>query len=151
MNFRGTQVALDMYNCILGVIDDQAKVKAILEDAAKEFKMDVVNIYYHPSTEEGTEAYAYIMPCVNGNIAIYVFPLLGYAAVDIFTAEETANPEQLAIYIRKQFAPDQSKLTMLNRGDFGSINDMKPRRKKQIRPIRRAKNALKKLVKTPTD
>lgn len=147
MNFKGTQVAMDMYNCVLGVIDDKEKVKEILETAAQEFKLEIANLYYNSSAE--TEDYSYIMPCAHGNIDIYVFPSLGYAAVDIFTAEDTANPEQLAIYIRKQFAPDQSKLTLLNRGDFGSINDMKPRKKKQIRPIRRAKNALKKLVITP--
>lgn len=149
MNFKGTQVAMDMYNCILDVIDSQDKVKEVLENAAKEFKMEVRNIYHNPSSE--SDDYAYIMLCASGNIDIYVFPSLGYCAVDIFTAEDTANPEQLAIYIRKQFAPDQSKLTMLNRGDFGSISDMKPRRKKQVRPIRRAKNALKKLVVTPKD
>ncbi len=147
MNFKGTQVALDMYNCLEEIIRDTKKVEAILLAATAHFKMDVVNTFFYPNPE--TDDYTFIVICKNGNVDMHIFPELGYAAADIFTAEDTANPEQLAIYIRKEFAPDKSKLTMLNRGDFGAINDMKPRRRKQMRPITRAKSALKKLVTVP--
>ena len=147
MNFRGTQVVMDMYNCALDIISDQMKVKEIMVKAATHFHFEVITIDYNPTS--GTEDYSYLMPCMNGHMVLYVFPSLGYVSVDFFTTKEEVNTEILAIYIRKQFAPDQSKLTVLNRGDFGTINDMKPRHRKQIRPIRRAKDALKKLVIKP--
>ncbi len=147
MNFRGMQVAMDMYNCALDVISDQEKVKEIMMNTAKHFHFDVITLDYSPTS--GADDYAYIMPCKNGHLILYIFPSLGYVSVDLFTTREEVNPEFVAIYIRKQFAPDQSKLTLLNRGDFGTIDDMKPRRRKQIRPIRRAKDALKKLVIIP--
>lgn len=50
-------------------------------------------------------------------------------------------PEELGIAIRKEMGPDQSKMTVIKRGDFGNIEDMKPRRQKMVKPMRRAKNA----------
>ena len=66
---------------------------------------------------------------------------------DIFTLENAANPEQVAVFLRQEFTPDQAKVTTLKRGDYGSIKDMKPRRKKLVKPMRRAKNAGAKLKK----
>jgi S-adenosylmethionine decarboxylase len=143
VNFRGTQVVMDMYNCALDTISDQSEVKKVMETTADHFHFEVINLYYNPTA--GTEDYSYLMPCLNGHIILYVFPSLGYVSADIFSTRENTNTELIAIFIRKKFAPDQAKLTLLNRGDFGTINDMKPRRRKHIRPIRRATEALKKL------
>ena len=74
----------------------------------------------------------------------------GYVEADIFTLESAANPEQVAVFLRQEFAPDQAKITTLKRGDYGSIKDMKPRRQKLVKPMRRAKNAGAKLKKFMT-
>ena len=144
---RGTQVALDMYHCEEDVVCNQEKIGEMLEEVAQRFAMDELAL--HLTDNDQGDDYCYVMLTRNGHIFLHVFPAYGYVEADIFSLETGVDPEQLAIYLRKQFGPDQSKLTMLNRGDFGSIADMKPRRKKIIKPIRRAKNAgatLKKLV-----
>ena len=152
---RGTQVALDMYRCEEDVVCNKDKIKEMLDELAQRFGMDELALHL-ADNDEGDD-YCYIMLSRNGHIFLHVFPTYGYVEADIFSLETGVDPEQLAIYLRKQFGPDQSKLTMLNRGDFGSIADMKPRRKKMIKPIRRAKNAgatLKKFVlnqKNPKD
>ena len=150
VKFKGIQIAMDLYNCDGDVIEDKDAVKDIIEDAAKRHSMKEINLYYNENAESND--YSYLMPCQYGHINLHIFPDLGFVAADIFTVDEAANPEELVALIRKQLAPDKSKLTILKRGDFGSINDMKPRRKKQVRTMHRAKTAgavLKKLVLRP--
>lgn len=136
---KGTQVALDMYRCEEDVVCDKDKIREMLNEAAQRFGMDELAL--HLTDNDQGDDYVYVMLCRNGHIFLHVFPTYGYVEADIFSLETGVDAEQLAIYLRKQFGPDQSKMTMLNRGDFGSIADMKPRRKKSIKPIRRAKNA----------
>lgn len=150
MKFKGMQIAMDLYNCDGDIIENKNLVKKIIEDAAKIHTMKEINLYYNQDPDSGD--YSYLMPCNYGHINLHVFPDLGFVAADIFTVDEAANPEELVALIRRKLAPDKSKLTILKRGDFGSINDMKPRRKKQIRTMHRAKTAgavLRKLVLRP--
>ena len=136
---KGTQVALDMYRCLEDVVYDKDKIKAILEMAAQKF--DMRELAVHLTDNEMDEEFCYVMLCDNGHIFLHVFPAQGYAAADVFTLDSGADPEELAIFLRKEFGPDQAKLTMITRGDFGNVSDMKPRRQKIVKPIRRAKNA----------
>ena len=134
-----TQVSLDMYRCLEDVGCDRDKVRNMLDEAAQQFGMD--ELARHLADNDQGDDYVFVMLCWNGHMFLHVFPSYGYVEADIFSLETAVDAEQLAIYLRKQFGPDQSKMTMLNRGDFGSIADMKPRRKKLVKPIRRAKNA----------
>ncbi len=150
MKFKGMQIAMDLYNCDGDIIESKKAVKEIIEDAAKRHTMKEINIYYNQDPD--STSYSYLMPCNYGHINLHVFPDLGFVAADIFTVDESANPEELVALIRKKLAPDKSKLTILKRGDFGSINDMKPRRRKEMRTMHRAKTAgavLKKLMRIP--
>ena len=139
MNFKGTQIAVDMYACNGEILSNKESVKAILQKAVTEYGMEEQAIYFND--DQGNGEFSYIVPCTRGHINLHVYPSLGFVAADVFTINDGANPEQLAIFLRKEFAPDKSKITFLQRGDFGSQNDMKPRKKSQIKTIRRAKNA----------
>ncbi len=143
---KGTQAALDMYRCLEDVICDKERIKDIMESAADRFNLKELALY---STEnEDGDDYCFIMLCTCGHIFLHIFPSYGYVGGDIFILDGSCNPEAAATYLRKEFDPDQAKVTTLIRGD-ADIKDMKPRRKKNIKTIRKAKNAgakLKKLV-----
>jgi S-adenosylmethionine decarboxylase len=144
---QGTQVAMDMYRCDEEVVYDKTKIQEILKDTMTRFALREDALYLNDKEDE--DNFTFVVLYDGGHIFLHVFPDYGYAAADVFSQMDESSPEQVAIYIRKKFSPDQSKLTVLQRGDFGSIADMKPRRKKMVKPIRRAKNAgatLKKLV-----
>ena len=132
MKFKGAQIAIDMYSCKDEILSDCKKVEVILQKAVEDYK---------------NGEYSFSIPCKRGHINLHVYPELGFAAVDIFTCNDEADPDRLAGFIKKQFSPDKSKITFLKRGDFGSQNDMKPRRKSQIKPMHRARNAGKRLLK----
>ncbi len=142
---KGTQAALDMYRCAEEVVFDKEKIRDILETAADRFCLKELSLY-STENEEGDD-FCFVMLCTNGHVFLHVFPTYGYVEGDIFTLENAANPEQVAVFLRQEFAPDQAKVTTLKRGDYGSIKDMKPRRQKLVKPMRRAKNAGAKLKK----
>ncbi len=139
MDFKGTQIAIDMYSCDEEVLTNHDVVKALVQNAVSSYHMEEQAIYY--VNDNSNDEYSYLIPCKRGHMNLHVYPSLGFIAMDIFTLQDGANPEKLAISLRKAFNPDKSKITFLERGDFGSESDMKPRRKKQIKTIRRAKNA----------
>ncbi len=142
---KGTQAALDMYRCAEEVVFDKEKIHEILETAAERFGLKELSLY-STENEEGDD-FCFVMLCTSGHVFLHVFPTYGYVEADIFTLENAANPEQVAVFLRQEFTPDQAKVTTLKRGDYGSIKDTKPRRKKLVRPMRRAKNAGAKLKK----
>lgn len=139
---KGTQAALDMYRCLEDVVCDKERVKDILETAASRFSLKELALYTAENEEE--DDYCFIMLCTCGHIFLHIFPSYGYVGADIFILDGTCSPEAAATYLREQFGPDQSKVTTLIRGD-ADIKDMKPRRKKNVKTIRKAKNAGAKL------
>ena len=145
---KGTQAALDMYRCPEDVVFDKEKIRDILEEASDRFSLKELALYA-TENDEGDD-FCFVMLCTNGHLFLHVFPTYGYVEADIFTLESGANPEQVAVFLRQEFGPDQSKLTTLKRGDYGSIKDMKPQRKKMVKTMRRAKNAGAKLKKFMT-
>lgn len=137
-----------MYRCAEEVVFDKEKIRDILEEAAERFCLKELALY-STENDEGDD-FCFVMLCTNGHLFLHVFPTYGYVEADVFTLESAANPEQVAVFLRQEFGPDQSKLTTLKRGDYGSIKDMKPQRKKMVKTMRRAKNAGAKLKKFMT-
>lgn len=145
---KGTQAALDMYRCAEEIVFDKKKIRDVLEEAAERFSLKELALY-STENDEGDD-FCFVMLCTNGHIFLHVFPTYGYVEADVFTLESAASPEQVAVFLRQEFGPDQTKLTTLKRGDYGSIKDMKPQRKKMVKTMRRAKNAGAKLKKFMT-
>ncbi|MDD4084031.1 MAG: S-adenosylmethionine decarboxylase-like protein [Acholeplasmataceae bacterium] len=144
MDFKGKQIAIDMYNCLEEIISDNKKVEELLQKAAEVYKIGAYSVCYN--IDENGE-YSFSVPCKRGHMNLHVYPALGFAAIDIFTCKDDAEPENLAAFLKKTFSPDKSKITFLQRGDFGSQSDMKPRRRSQIKTMHRAKSAGNQLLK----
>lgn len=147
MNFKGTQIAIDLYGCLENIVTDPDVVKTILQEAAETFLMEPKNYYYNEDKDEKNSVYSYIIPCKKGHLNVIVYPILGYAGIDVFTCNETAKPEKLAIFLRNQFSPDKAQTTFLERGNLGSKNDLKPRKKSLVKTSRRAKTARDQILK----
>ena len=129
MKSIGTQIAIDMYNCSDILLDD------------------VIGSGVYVNDEDGIDEYSVFAHCKQGHITMHVYPDMGFATIDIFTCFKEADPDGLARFMRKYFNPDKSKITYLERGDFGNESDMKPRRKSHTKIIRKAKTLGKKLSK----
>ncbi len=139
--FTGKLIAIDMYNCDHADISDAAKAEELLLAGCKEFKLQEQQIIC--SKEEGRNEYSLLASCKQGHVTLHIYPELGFIAADIFTCYDEADPAGMARYLRSAFDCDKAKITLLDRGDFGSKYDMKPTHRSKIKFIRRTQNVTK--------
>lgn len=142
MKALGKQVTLDLYNCKDLMLNDKEQLKQIIADAAAQYDLQKCFEHIH---YDNTSDFIIVSLFVGGHIMAHVYPSQGFIAVDIFST--SANPEKAALYIKQKIAPEKSKLTFLDRGDFGTISDMKPRRKNYSTSIKKVKSAGAKMMK----
>ena len=83
-------------------------------------------------------------------MTVHAFPELRYISADTFLCQQNATPELLFNTFRKLFNPEKTKTTLLKRGDFGSVTDMKPKYKTRTAPIRKIRNTGNKVIKILT-
>ena len=76
----------------------------------------------------------------NAHISIHAYPLLSYVAVDIYSFNIDLKTSQIMNALKVNLRSDRIKATSIRRGDFGSIRDMRPKRKSKITTARRMKN-----------
>lgn len=146
----GKLIAVDMYNCDLAVIEDAAKAEELLLEGCKKFNMQCEQILSLKETEH--KEYSLSAVCKQGHVTLHIYPDLGFIAADVFTCFSEADSAGMARYLRVKFSADKSKITLLDRGDFGSESDMKPKRRASVKFIRRTKNLggrLKKIILKP--
>ena len=125
--FTGKLIAIDMYNCGVNEVNDTEKAKTLLQVCQ----------------EEGQSEYSISVLCKQGHVTLHVYPKLGFIAADIFSCYDDADPAGMARYLRSAFDCDKAKITLLDRGDFGSKYDMKPNHRSNIKFIRRTQNVTK--------
>ena len=143
MKILARQLTLDLYNCNAKRLENFDEVKEILRGVVGE-KIPLV------SNAIEKNHCVIIGASSDGHIALHIYKMLRYVAVDIFSCKENAEPEEISKVLRKFFQPDKMKSTFLKRGDFGQEKDVKPKIKTRVAPLRRVKNAgatvVKKLV-----
>lgn len=118
------ELTVDMYKCrpelMTSVPESPEKLKELFEE--NNFK--VVAVTVHPQCENCETATVIFS---GGHCIVHKFCELNYVAVDLFLCEPEAAPEKLFSALRKMFDPDKVKTTLIKRGDFGTVSDMKPR------------------------
>ena len=134
-----------MYSCTENVINNVEQVKADLATACETYGMGLSSIYCE-EYEENNE-YSVVAICRRGHVSLHVYKNLGFVAADVFSCHDGAKPSELSRNLRAYFGTDKSKITLLDRGDFGTVADMKPRKNSQIKFVRRTKNLGNKLKK----
>lgn len=152
--FTGKLIAIDMYNCGVNELSNTEKAQELLLAGCEEFHME--NKHVICSQEEGQSEYSLLAACKQGHVTLHIYPELGFIAADIFSCFDDADPAGMARYLRQAFNCDKAKITLLDRGDFGSKYDMKPNHRSNIKFIRRTQNVtqnvgdkLKKMILKP--
>ena len=148
--FTGKLIAVDMYNCSDAIIQNLNDAKDQLQHACNAFGLQPCDIIVRK--EEEQSEYSLFAICKQGHVTLHIYPELGFVTLDGFSCLEGAEPEKVSKYMRAYFDADKSKITILDRGDFGTLSDMKPHRRSKIKLIRRTQNLggkIKKLFSRP--
>lgn len=148
--FTGKLIAVDMYNCSAAILNDADAAEKTLEEACKEFSMSPCQIIRN--CEEAQSEYSLFAVCKQGHVTLHIYPEVGFVTADVYSCYENSDPAGMARYLRTYLDADKSKITLLDRGDFGSESDMKPHRRSNVKFIRRTQNLggkLKKMMMKP--
>lgn len=138
IKFAGKLMAIDMYNCGTSKIIDSKIATEILEKGCIQYNMQAKEIIL--SREEDAVDYSLFAACALGHVALHIYPELGYIAADILSCKDDADMPGLSKYLREAFICDKIKTTIINRGDFGNSQDMKPNKRSATTLMRRTKN-----------
>ena len=140
-------LTIDMYKCKESCFTDMEQLLDKLKQLLDESKLEVVS-GMHQVLPDGHTA---IMVIFNeGHMTVHAFPELRYISADTFLCQQNATPELLFNTFRKLFKPEKTKTTLLKRGDFGSVTDMKPKYKTRTAPIRKIRNTGNKVIRILT-
>ena len=131
------QLTIDVYGCTFDVLNDPDFIKSALLAALKEAQLTLVDFVCHHSDPHGITAMVLLD---KNHMTIHTYPELGYAAIDVFACAEDARPDKALAVFKTFLKPEKVKTTRLIRGDFGSTQDMKPRMKTSVAPLRRVRN-----------
>ena len=136
-------LSADMYAC---------KANALADDQSLELSLPglMERAGFHPASS-GLQAMsedhaAFLLLMEEGHFIVHLFRSLRYVAVDIFLCGEEAAPEKLLRSLRDFFRPEKFRTTYLKRGDFSGGQDMKPKIKTRLAPLRRIHNTGAKVI-----
>jgi S-adenosylmethionine decarboxylase len=144
MKLVGKHLTVDMYGCSIENLDNLEFIKNAMLAAAQEANMVWLNFTSYKFEPQGLTAFALL---AEGHISIHTYPALGYAAIDVFTCGDHIRPDNAVKILRRWLKPEKTKTTHIKRGDFGSENDMKPKVKISIAPLRRVRNTGARMLK----
>ena len=142
-NTLGNHVLIDFYNCKASFTEAE-DLQPLVERAFHFVGAPAEGITFFHNDDELT------CMAVSGNahISIHAYPLLSYVAVDIYSFNIDIKTSQIMKALKVNLRSDRIKATSIRRGDFGSIRDMRPKRKSKITTARRMKNTGARIKKT---
>lgn len=144
-NTLGKHVLIDFYNCKTKFKEPE-DLQLLVDQAFEITGSTMENICFCHIDDELT----CIAMSGNAHITIHHYPVLTYTAVDIYSFNINIKASQIMSTFKKSLHSDRIKATSIRRGDFGSIRDMRPKRKSKITTVRRVKNTGASLKKTST-
>ena len=136
--YAGKLFALDMYNCGISKISDSKVAEEILRKGCMDNGLMVKEIIC--AREDNAEDYSLFALCALGHVTLHIYPALGYMAADVLSCKDDADLTGMSKYLREAFLCDKVKTTIINRGDFGNSQDMKPSKRSATTLMRRTQN-----------
>ncbi len=109
----GTHCIVELYGCPRELLNDEKFVIEALREATTHglaTLMGEVSYKFHP---QGVTALALL---AESHISVHTWPEHGYAAADIFTCGDRANPQRASNFLIEKFQAKSHSLTKLVRG-----------------------------------
>ena len=140
----GMLIAIDMYNCKDAHLEDSKVLSQSLYALAEQYVMAPHDVQIYE--EKNGQDYAFFIACYGGHITFHVYPERGYAGADVFTVDGAAEPDAFARAAMDFLDPDKLKVTYVERQDYGTRKDMKPRHRTRSKTITRMQKVNEKFL-----
>lgn len=126
----GSQLAIELYGCDSGVLDDVDAISRHMLGAANACGATIVGHNFHRFRPQGVSGVVII---AESHLAVHTWPELHYAAVDVFTCGTTLQAEQAVTYLREAFQADDFEVTRVSRG-LQRLPELRPALLPPLRP-----------------
>ncbi len=113
-----------MYDCPPEVIDDLEHVRVALREAAKAARSTLLHEAAHAFEPQGVTALGLL---AESHISVHTWPELGYAAADVFTCGEHAEPRAACEHLARVLRAGRFELRTIERG--GTVPAERPLRR----------------------
>jgi S-adenosylmethionine decarboxylase len=107
----GTHLIIELWGC--KDLNSVEQVEQALRHVVEACNVTLKEITVVPFTPVGVTGVAVVS---ESHIMIHTWPELGYAAVDVFTCGNAANPEASIPVLRQYFEPDRIQVMEIKRG-----------------------------------
>ena len=106
-----SQLFVDLYGCDSKILDDLEKVREIAYHAIQAIHADIVEECSHRFTPIGI---TYIAVITTSHFSIHTWPEFGYAAVDIFSCDESV-PDAVVAKLAEEFRAQETRMNQFER------------------------------------
>lgn len=109
----GTHCILELFGCRRDLLNDEPRIRQALTDASQQGMSTLLNLTSHRFDPQGVTALALL---AESHISIHTWPEHQYAAVDVFTCGEHAQPLHACAFLARYLQADDHLVRVLNRG-----------------------------------
>jgi S-adenosylmethionine decarboxylase len=107
----GRHLILELWGC--RNLNSTEVVEQAMRDIVTACDLTLLDLKVYPFTPIGVTGVAVVS---ESHVMVHTWPEHGYAAVDIFTCGERANPEAALPLLRDHFEPERVQIMEINRG-----------------------------------
>ncbi len=132
----GTHCILELYGCSPDLLNDVLFVRQSVEEASRHGVSTLLKLSSHQFLPQGVTAVALL---AESHISVHTWPECGYAAIDIFTCGEDAQPRQACDFLVQRFAARDHSLMVLPRGAGAPSGMCFPREPQEEEPLCRVR------------
>ena len=109
----GTHCILELYGCSYDRLNDVLFVREAIEGASEQGLATLLKLTSQQFFPQGVTAIGLL---AESHLSVHTWPEHGYAAVDIFTCGETAEPTRACAFLVKRFGAQSHALQVMPRG-----------------------------------
>jgi len=109
----GTQLAVELFDCDENLLNDNNLLERSLIEAATNAGATVVDSVFHQFNPYGISGAVII---AESHVAIHTWPEYRYAALDIFTCGNEADPDTIANEVKAVLRAERMEVSRILRG-----------------------------------
>ena len=109
----GSHCILELHGCPYDILNDEALMRDAITKASEKSLSTLLHLSSHSFEPQGVTAVGLL---AESHISIHTWPELGYAACDIFTCGESAEPTRACDFLATFLQASSQSLRILTRG-----------------------------------
>lgn len=113
METIGFHYVVEAAGCDEEILQDADRIRRIFLEAAKAGSMEVKASYFFKFSPTGVSGMVIV---AESHISIHTWPEKRYAAIDVYTCGETADPEKAVDYILDAIKAEYAHVSEIKRG-----------------------------------